>query len=559
MQVYKTEKLTYFYPDSKIPALDRINVEISKGEVILLAGHSGCGKSTLLKLFAGLVPAFYGGTVSGNAFFGETDILKRSKSLAPDVGILFQDPEKQLVTARVEREIALPMENMGVAYGEAKKRLMEVLHAAGIKELEDKRIETLSSGQKQKVALASILGMNPEVLLLDEPTSQIDPASSEELLNTVRKIAEDDGKTVIMAEQKIEKCLHFTDRVIAMHEGRIVFDGGTDKYCKWAYDTGFKFVPVIPRLFAALNPDKTPVTVREGRKVLAKMLDNKDICFRACSKPLTMDGRETECRESAVEVEKLYFSYYGSGSALRNINLRINKGEFAAILGRNGAGKTTLLKNINGLLMPQNGDVRINGVSTRGKSIYDIAQKIAYLGQNPDDYLFSDTVRDEVLFTLNNFGRVWDEKTTELVSKLGIEKVKDKNPRDLSSGQKQRTALASIMCILQGIVLLDEPTRGMDYINKDRLGEILLDLKSRGTTIILVTHDVDFAAEYSDRIIIMSDGEITADGLKEEVLSNNIYYSSQINKLFRGMGDLVTYKQAEEWLLRIWEERGVFC
>jgi len=540
MQIYKAENLTYFYPDTDYPALDGINLEISRGEMIVLAGHSGCGKSTLLKLLAGLVPAFYGGKIAGNAFFSDTNILKNLKSLAPQVGMLFQDPEKQLVTSTVEREIVLPMENIGINPIEARKRLTEVVCSVGIQELAGRKINTLSSGQKQKVALASILGMNPDVILLDEPTSQIDPISSEELLNTVRKIAEDTGKTIVMAEQKLERCLHFADRVIAMDNGRIVFDGDTREYCKWACQTGFEFIPVIPRLFSGMNIDEIPITVKEGRKMLSKMLDREELLKTDACVNFKIEAKP----QLEIRIKNLNFSYDDSKTILKEINLEIQKGEFVAILGQNGAGKTTLLKNINGLLKPERGIVEVGGAPIKGKSIYDLAQKITYLGQNPDDYLFNNTVKDEVSFTLDNFGNEWDKKTQELMVLLRLDKVEDKNPRDLSSGQKQRTALASVMCMAQDIILLDEPTRGMDYTNKESLGEMLLNFKNNGTTIILVTHDVDFAAEYCDRVVLMFEGQIIGDGAKQDILKNNLYYSSQVSKLFNGAEDFVTYKEA---------------
>ncbi|MGE5327931.1 MAG: ABC transporter ATP-binding protein [Deltaproteobacteria bacterium] len=536
MQNFKIENLTYFYPDSFLPALENINLRIRRGEMILLVGHSGCGKSTLLKLLAGLVPAFYGGRISGSAFVGDLNMLKNLKSLAPKVGMLFQDPEKQLVCSTVEREILLPMENMGINKDEAKGKMAEVIRTVGIQRLTDKKINMLSSGQKQKVALASVLGMNPDVLLLDEPTSQIDPKSSEELMNTIKKVAKRSNKTIIMAEQKLEKCLHFADRVIAMDGGRIVFDGAADEYCGWADKTGFEFVPVIPKLFFGFNLEKIPITVEEGHKVLAGLSETEINHLQALSLKYLKSGTEVH-RETAVKISKLNFSYDNFKNALKDINLEVKKGEFIAILGQNGAGKTTLLKNINGLLMPDSGTIEAAGVSNEGKSVYELAQRISYLGQNPDDYLFNDTVKDEVLFTLKNFNRKWNDETNGLMEVLGLDKFKDKNPRDLSSGQKQRVALASIMCMFQGIILLDEPTRGMDYKNKKALGEMLLDLQKRGAAIILVTHDVDFSVQYCERVVIMHEGEIAADGTREEILNNNLYFPSQVNKLFKGMGE----------------------
>lgn len=469
MQIYKTENLTYSYPDSEKPALNRINLGISRGEVILFAGNSGCGKTTLLKLLAGLVPAFYGGKISGSAYYKEISILSQLKPLAPQVGMLFQDPEKQLVTSTVEGEIVLPMENIGLKPAQIKERLDKVLGMVGIGNLIDKKICNLSSGQKQKVALASVLGMDPDVLILDEPTSQIDPEASEEILNTVKSLAGENGKTILIAEHKLEKCLPFVSRVIAVDAGRIAFDGRVDEYCRCAQNCGNK-----------TKAGSVPIPLRPSK--------------------------------TAIEIKNLCFSYDEAGDILRNINLTINKGEFTAVVGKNGSGKTTLLKNVNGLLIPKRGSVRIDGSPTKGNSIFELAQKISYLGQNPDDYLFNDTVKDEILFTLNNYKRKWDEETKKLLRLLNLDKVENKNPRDLSTGQKQRTALASVMCMFQNILLLDEPTRGMDYINKKALGELLQTLKNKGAAIVLVTHDMDFAAEYSDRIILMNEGEIIEDG-----------------------------------------------
>lgn len=469
MQIYKTENLTYSYPDSEKPALNRINLGISRGEVILFAGNSGCGKTTLLKLLAGLVPAFYGGKISGSAYYKEISILSQLKPLAPQVGMLFQDPEKQLVTSTVEGEIVLPMENIGLKPAQIKERLDKVLGMVGIGNLIDKKICNLSSGQKQKVALASVLGMDPDVLILDEPTSQIDPEASEEILNTVKSLAGENGKTILIAEHKLEKCLPFVSRVIAVDAGRIAFDGRVDEYCRCAQNCGNK-----------TKAGSVPIPLRPSK--------------------------------TAIEIKNLCFSYDEAGDILRNINLTINKGEFTAVVGKNGSGKTTLLKNVNGLLIPKRGSVRIDGSPTKGNSIFELAQKISYLGQNPDDYLFNHTVKDEILFTLNNYKRKWDEETKKLLRLLNLDKVENKNPRDLSTGQKQRTALASVMCMFQNILLLDEPTRGMDYINKKALGELLQTLKNKGAAIVLVTHDMDFAAEYSDRIILMNEGEIIEDG-----------------------------------------------
>ena len=546
MVIFKTEKLIYQYPERAKPAIDRINLEINEGELVILAGPSGCGKSTLLRLFSGLAPSFYGGTVAGEIFFKGGGIIRKGKSLAPEVGILFQDPEKQIVMTEVEREIVFGMENLGFMPEVIKRRLAEIVDFMGIKDLIGRKTYELSAGQKQKTALASVLAMNPEVLLMDEPTSQMDPVSAEELLNTVRKVAEDTGKTIIMAEQKLERCLHLADRVIAMNEGKVVFDGSPKDYCIWAFREKFEFLPPIPRLFAGMNLDKVPITVKEGRGVLGK-----DYNALNSSVLQERENRRNEVKEKVqpeIEIKNFWFSYAGDNEVLKGINIDVFKGEFVSILGQNGTGKTTFIKNINGLLKPSRGEIKIQGEKIKNKAISELAKKVGYLGQNPDNYLLNDSVEQEILYTLNNFNLPWSESTDLLLRDMELEAFKGVNPRDLSTGQRQRTALASVLSVSPDILILDEPTRGMDYQNKRALADILTKAKKQGRTIILVTHDIEFAAELSNRVIIMFNGEVAADGERDEVLKNNLYYSSQMNKLFYGIADIMTFEEAEVFI-----------
>jgi energy-coupling factor transport system ATP-binding protein len=552
MAIFKTESLTYQYPERAKPAIDRIDLEINQGELVMLAGPSGCGKSTLLRLFSGLAPSFYGGKVAGEIFFKDVGIIRKGKSLAPEVGILFQDPEKQIVMTDVEREIVFGMENLGFMSEVIKMRLAEIVDFMGIKDLIGRKTYELSAGQKQKIALASVLAMNPEVLLMDEPTSQMDPISAEELLNTVRKVAEDTGKTIIMAEQKLERCLHLADRVIAMNEGKVVFNGTPKDYCIWAFHEKFEFLPLIPRLFAGMNIDTIPITVKEGRRAIGNRLlaigkDNKERQYEVVSTNIHRAKGKIDMKklQPEIEIKNLWFSYDGDNEILKDINIDIFKGEFVSILGQNGAGKTTFIKNINGLLKPSRGEIKIQGEKIKNKAISEVAKKVGYLGQNPDNYLLNDSVEQEILYTLNNFSMKWDESTNLLLRDMGLEAFRSVNPRDLSTGQRQRTALASVISVSPDILILDEPTRGMDYQNKRALADILKKARKQGMTIILVTHDIEFAAQVSDRVIIMFNGETVADGKSYEVLKNNLYYSPQMNKLFYGIADVMTFEEAE--------------
>lgn len=547
MEVFKAKDLTYIYPDTTQPAVDGINIEISEGEMVLLVGPSGCGKSSLLKIFAGLIPSFYGGTVKGQVHYRDTDILYLNKPLASKVGMLFQDPEKQLVLTDVRSEIVFGMENTGVDTGTMRRRLAETLDFMGIGNAIKRKTGQLSAGEKQKVALASILAMNPDILLLDEPTSQVDPISAEEILGVIRKTAEDTGKTIVMAEHKLERCLHLADRVAAMKDGRLEFLGGAEEYCRWAEKSKYGFIPPIPRLFSGLDMNEIPITVKQGRMAVASRLKvgNSSTCAAAdvnSCHSITPENNKNEVPE--ISIKNLWYSYDNTEYALKGINLDIFKGQFTAILGQNGAGKSTLVKNINGLLKPVRGHVEVRGQSTKGKNVYELSQTIGYLAQNPDNYLLNDTVEEEIRFTLNNFKRDWSRDIDSLLKLFRIEQYKKSNPRDLSTGEKQRVALASVLSVFPRVLILDEPTRGMDYDKKNSLGELLLDLKKQDITIILITHDIEFAAEFCDRAVILFDGEIVASGTKDDVLKNNLYYSSQVSKLFHGIKDVVTFDRA---------------
>ena len=555
MAIFKTKNLTYFYPNSEESSVNDLNLEVDEGELVLLIGPSGCGKSTLLKVFAGLVPNFYGGTIAGEVWFKDREIKCLKKTLAPQVGILFQDPEKQLVMTDVEREIVFGMENSGLPSAVMKRRLAETLDFIGIRDLVGRKVAELSAGQKQKVALAAILAMDPEVLLLDEPTSQMDPVSAEELLNTIRKIAEDTGKTIIIAEQKLERCLHLADRVIAMQEGKIIFQGETKEYCNWAVSNNFEFIPSIPRLFGGCGFEDIPITVKQGRMAISKKLkaiSQKPEENEQLRKDSSWGGKRIQKEKPEIKVKNLWFSYENKQDVLKNINLEIYKGQFVSVLGQNGAGKSTLVKNFNGLLKPSRGHIEIQGQTVKGNSVYELSKKIGFLGQNPDNYLLNDSVEEEIKYTLNNFKLEWNKNTDELMERLGLDQYKTRNPRDLSTGQRQRTALASVLSVRPDILILDEPTRGMDYERKSKLGNFLCQLKTRGTTIVVITHDIEFAVEYCDRAVIMFNGEIVADGNKRDVLKDNLYYSSQINKVFYGFEEVVTFEEAMRLIEGTW-------
>jgi len=514
MEVFKIQDLTYYYPAKNEPALEDINLSVKDGEFILVLGKSGSGKSTLGRVFNRIVPEFYGGKIRGNV---------TGKS---EVGMVFQDPEKQLVMDSVERELAFGLENLGAEHRIMRKRVMETLSFLGMWDIRDKKTYQLSGGQKQKVAIGAMLSMGYKFLVVDEPTSLLDPAASEGILHILKRLNEDLGYTIILIEQRIDRCFHLADRILFMEEGRLVFDGTPREFSFWSKSRGMNFLPPVSDFFVKAGCTNIPLTVKEGRMELRKVAYLGNIENTECK-------TNKDCLNSGVvQIKNLHFTYENGNQALKGVNLTVFKGEILGIMGENGGGKSTLLNNISGLLKPVKGSVSVKG-------------QVGYLSQDPNDYLFNDTVYKELKFTLDNMNIRDYSRINNILKDLDIFEYKDRNPRDLSCGEKQRAALASMLVMEPDILLLDEPTRGLDRSLKNKLKDIILDLKNEGKTIILVTHDVEFVGELCDRVCLIFDGIVAQVGSKYDVLTSGIYYSTQINKLFSGhIDNVVTLEDA---------------
>ncbi|NLJ76966.1 MAG: ABC transporter ATP-binding protein [Peptococcaceae bacterium] len=557
MPLYKIENLTYYYPDTATAALENINLEIEAGEFILVVGGSGSGKSSLARALAGLIPDFYGGRIGGKIYFQGLDIrtLDRRK-LSRQVGMVFQDPEKQIVQTQVEAEIAFGLENLGLANEEMLRRVAEVTCFMGLTPIRDSFTANLSGGQKQKLALAAVLAMQPHVLVLDEPTSQLDPAAAEEILNLVKRLNEEMGFTVIMIEQRLERCYHLADRVLLMAGGKITCDGSTRAVAGRTIAGDQSFLPPVARFFARLQSTPIPLTVKEGRKLLRTRLntiDGNGECYIAetcaarvsaacCASPPVTEGGG----DSVARLKNLWFTYPDGAEVLKGVNLAVGEGEFVAILGENGAGKSTMLRQLAGLLQPDRGTVEILGQDVSKKGYREIRKQVAYLSQNPNDYLFQDTVEEELLFTLKNFHLSGTGIVDEILARFNLTRHRRTNPRDLSSGERQRVALASVLVTSPKLIILDEPTRGIDYRLKVELGLFLQQLAASGRTVILVTHDVEFAAEYAARTVMMFSGRVVSDGSKHDVLGKSVFYAPQLGKMCRGLCDgVLTLQEAQ--------------
>jgi len=519
------EHVTYTYPDAARSALRDVSLSIPAGAFALVMGTSGAGKSTLLRCLNGLVPHFSGGMLTGRVSVDDLDpVALAPRGMSRAVGFVFQDPEAQFVMDRVEDEIAFALENAAIPPEEMHTRVAEVLEQLHLTPLRQRKLETLSGGEKQRVAIASALALRPRVLALDEPTSQLDPQSAAELLDALVRLNETLGLTIVLVEHRLERILPFVDQVIFLPDDGAPVIAGPPRDV-------LPHVPLLPPLQAlaqALGWAPLPLTLEEGRRFAAyPSTDQTKFSFPLKSVQSVEKTPILEAR--GLEVT------YGSTTALRGVDMALYSGEIVALLGRNGAGKTTLLKCLVGLLRPRRGDVWVEGRSIAKVDVADVCRRVGYLPQDPNALLFADTVLDELHITLRNHDiplTAAPIAPETLLARLGLADKAQQYPRDLSVGERQRVALGTIMVTQPGVLLLDEPTRGLDYRAKAQLLELLRAWRAEGLAILLVTHDVELVAEAADRVVVMDQGTIIAQGNPGEVLRASPTFTPQIAHLF---------------------------
>lgn len=538
MSVITVENLRYRYPHAKELALDGLDFSVEKGEFIGIIGENGAGKSTLSQALMGLVPQFYKGAYGGTVMVdgieaGRTPVAQ----LCGHVGLVFQNPFNQLSGAKdnVYEEVAFGMQNLGVPAEEMKNRVEEALKLLDIWQYRDRNPFDLSGGQMQRVAIASVLVMRPDVMILDEPTSQLDPEGSDEVFKAVETLT-DSGITILMIEQKIEKLAAYCDRILLLHKGKqIAFDTPQKVFSMPDLNNYGIQAPAFTRICKAegvtLADGTYPVTVEEAAGVLREKrlgapacADGGERAHKAAGVEAAQAGGPAESAVSSDEqfcIENLDFSYLADVPVLKNLNMKLDKRP-TAIIGQNGAGKTTLVKLLKGLLKPVSGSIYFHGEDISGKTVAMLAGNVGYVFQNPDDQIFKYNVMDEILFGPLNIGMDAEraKKEAERALKLtGLTGKEKENPYDLELYERKMTAIASVLAMDTDVLILDEPTIAQDWKGRQIIGGIIHSLSERGKLVIAILHDMDFVAENFERVIIMAHGRVLADGTAKEVFA----------------------------------------
>ncbi|MER5800711.1 MULTISPECIES: ABC transporter ATP-binding protein [Streptomyces] len=531
------EDVSVTYDGAVEPTVQGVDFEVPEGELVLLVGPSGVGKSTVLGAVSGLVPHFTGGTLRGRVTVAGRDTrTHKPRELADVVGTVGQDPLSHFVTDTVEDELAYGMESLGLAPAVMRRRVEETLDLLGLADLRDRPIATLSGGQQQRVAIGSVLTPHPRVLVLDEPTSALDPAAAEEVLAVLQRLVHDLGTTVLMAEHRLERVIQYADQVALFPSPGAAPTLGTPSEIM-AVSPVYPPVVDLGRL-ADWSP--LPLTVRDARRRAGSL---RERLTELVPKPRTPEPRTSQptapratVPRTAVPRAKAPASIealavrHGRVEALRRVDLTTAPGEIIALMGRNGAGKSTLLGTLVGLVAPAAGSVLVGGAVPHRTAPRDLVRRVGLVPQEPRDLLYADTVAAECTAADEDAGA---EPGTcrALVSELLPDIGDDTHPRDLSEGQRLALALAVVLTARPPLLLLDEPTRGLDYAAKARLVTVLRGLAAEGHTIVLATHDVELAAELAHRVVVLADGEIVADGPTAEVVVASPSFAPQVTKV----------------------------
>jgi energy-coupling factor transporter ATP-binding protein EcfA2 len=524
------KKVTYTYPEQDTPALKDVSLDVDKGEYLVVMGRNGAGKTTLCVLLNGVIPNVLGGKIRGRTEVMGLDTRRHHVyEMAQYVGMVLQDPEAQLFTSNVRSEAAFAAENLGVPREEMIERIEWALEVVRLQEFVKRAPSHLSGGQKQRLAIAAGLVMRPSVLVLDEPTSQLDPIGAQEVFSVLRDLNQDLGMTIVLSTHKSEHAARYADRIVVLEQGQIVVQGTPQEVFSQVelLDRIHVQVPAVTRvewdLEKALGKDRAEkgVLLEDTQASLSELMDERGIARQSivvsAPPPPTLPVPE----EPTIVFKDVSFEYPGTDQkALDGISISVGKGEFVGIVGQNGAGKTTLVKHIIGLLKPTSGQITVDGKDVTEKSVEDMARTVGLVLQNPDAQLFAMSAAEEVAFGCTNLGLPQKEVAQRVDRALvatGLEEFREAYPFNLSFGDRRKLSVAAVVSMEPQVLIFDEPTTGQDFKGRRDLADIARRLNEMGRTVLMVTHDMDLIAEYTHRLIVMGSGRVLLDGPTAEV------------------------------------------
>jgi energy-coupling factor transport system ATP-binding protein len=513
------DRVSFRYPDQPRDALDAVEVEVAEGEFCLVVGQTGAGKSTLLRAINGLVPHFTGGTMYGGVVVdGRSTSTVPPREMASTVGVVGQDPVAGFVADTVEDELAYVMENLGTDPTVMRRRVEDALDLLSIADLRDRPLGTLSSGQAQRVAIASVITAAPRVLVLDEPTSALDPGAAEDILAALTRLVHDLGLTIVAAEHRLERIVQYADRIAVIDADGRVTSGDPTELMRTS-----PVAPPVVQLGRLANWSPLPLSVRDARRAAEPLRQQLASRQPAGLRPSPSGG------DIVATVRRLQHSY-GATVALRGVDLELREGEVVAVMGRNGAGKSTLLSVLAGSRGPRSGSVSIVGADPRSLAPRELVRRVGLVPSDPSALLYEQSVEAECATADKEHGLA-PGSTRWTLDAIQPMLDPERHPRDLSEGERLALALAVVVAPGPRVLLLDEPTRGLDYSAKERLAEMLHRFADQGRAVVLATHDVELVAAVADRAIVLADGEVVSDGSAREVVVHSPVFAPQVSKI----------------------------
>ena len=545
MALFEIRNLTFTYPGQEKPALTDLSFSLEQGEFLVVCGKSGCGKSTLLRHFKTAMSPY--GERKGQILLEGRELDTVSvREQGARIGYVLQSPDNQLVTDKVWHELAFGLENLGYETGTIRLRVAEMASFFGIQTWFEKNVEELSGGQKQLLNLAAVMAMQPDLLVLDEPTSQLDPLAAGDFLATLRKINAELGTTILIIEHRLEEVLAYADRVMVMENGRILaLDEPAKLPARIRDNDMFRAMPVPMRIFEALSGEGfSPVTVREGREWLEGWMKNREAAGSSGEETRQDGGYREAASEVVIEARDVWFRYEKKlPDVVRDLNLTVRKGELYCLLGGNGTGKSTTLSLLGRIRKPYRGKLYLKGKELgkyRESELYGAV--LGILPQNPQCLFVKDTVEKDLREMSKD-----EERLRDVIAKTEIGHLLNSHPYDLSGGEQQRAALAKVLLLNPEIILLDEPTKGLDGFYKQKLAEILKGLMKEGRTILMVSHDIEFCAEYGDTCALFFHGGVVTSAPARQFFAGNSFYTTAANRMARKWyPDAVTAKDVIE-------------